>query len=82
MIEKKYDLSRLSMSVFRGFNTKQLWILEETNNVLIDPPAEVIDEIEQLNSEEEKEDTLLKIAETKPDWLFETDYWYDGDTEV
>ncbi len=64
-----------------GFNTKQLWLYDEENDVYIDPPAEVLDSLPEDQDEAETE--LARIAnEENPDWLLDEDYWYDGDTDI
>lgn len=66
-----------------GFNTKQLWIYDEVEDVYIDPPTEVLNALPKWNlvdGSEAAEAELERIAnEEQPDWLFDKDYWYDGD---
>ena len=68
-----------------GPNSKQLWVYDEEEGVFIDPPAAVLDEIEEATDDlEEQERLLLEAAieeAKKPDggWLMEKEYWYDGD---
>lgn len=70
-------------SALLGFNTKQLWIYDEQEDVYIDPPTEVLDSLPSWNlvdGSEEAEKELARIAnEENPDWLYDEDYWYDGD---
>ena len=63
-----------------GFNTKQWWIYDNEKDVFIDPPIEVLEQLENL-SNDDAETKLEEIANSKPfpDWLFDKDYWYDGD---
>lgn len=63
-----------------GFNTKQWWIYDNKKDVYIDPPIEVLEQLENL-SNDDAERKLEEIANSKPsaDWLFEKDFWYDGD---
>lgn len=63
-----------------GFNTKQWWVYDEETNMYIDPPIEVLDELDELQ-QDEAEERLTQIANANPtpDWLFDKDYWYDGD---
>ena len=72
--------------VLLGFNTKQLWVYDNEEDVYIDPPAEVLDNLPAWNmvdGSEEAEAELYRIVnEEKPDWLFDEDYWYDGDTGI
>ena len=84
MEKKKYDKKNLKLETLFGCNTKQLWLYDSTNDVYIDPPAEVLDILDKEFGEEwsqEKENELLEMAEDKPDWLFQTEYWYK-DVEV
>lgn len=63
-----------------GFNTKQWWVYDNKKDVFIDPPIEVLEQLENL-SNDDAETKLEEIANSKPspDWLFDKDYWYDGD---
>lgn len=63
-----------------GFNTKQWWVYDEKKDIFIDPPIEVLEQLENL-SNDDAERKLGEIANNKPspDWLFEKDFWYDGD---
>lgn len=63
-----------------GFNTKQWWVYDEETNMYIDPPIEVLNELDELQ-QDEAEERLTQIANTNPtpDWLFDKDYWYDGE---
>lgn len=66
--------------VVLGFNTKQLWVYDEKEDVYIDPPAEILDELDKLGFDEAEEQlTQIANADPTPDWLFDKDYWYDGD---
>lgn len=78
---KIYKVSDLRFDVVKGFNTKQLWVYENENNVFIDPPKEVLDEIDKLE-EEEQEDKLFEIVKTNPSWLYDFDYWYSGEIDI
>lgn len=63
-----------------GFNTKQWWVYDEETNMYIDPPIEVLNELDELQ-QDEAEERLTQIANANPtpDWLFDKDYWYDGE---
>lgn len=66
--------------VVLGFNTKQLWVYDEKEDVYIDPPAEILDELDKLGFDEaEKRLTQIANTDPPPDWLFDKDYWYDGE---
>ena len=61
-----------------GFNTKQLWVYDNWEDVYIDPPKEVLDSLPQDDEAAERE--LTRIAnEEKPSWLQDFDYWYSGE---
>lgn len=87
-MKKRYKLKKLDCEVVFGFNTKQLWVYESNNDVYIDPPKEVLDEITaKFGSRfdwdyDEVENYLLEIVKKRPDWLLETDYWYDGEIDI
>lgn len=64
-----------------GFNTKQIWVYDEEEDVFIDPPAKVLKDLPDWR---EDPDAALKeieeIANGKlPKWLFDYDYWYEID---
>lgn len=65
-----------------GFNTKQVWVYDEEDDSFIDPPASVLDSIdEQVNDSfdfEEKENLLNVILESNPAWLQDSDYSYSA----
>lgn len=64
-----------------GFNTKQLWLYDEEDDVYIDPPAEVLDNLPEDTDAAQTE--LARIANKEnPDWLFDEDHRYDGETEI
>lgn len=63
-----------------GFNTKQWWVYDESADIFIDPPIEVLDELDELQQDEAGERlTQIANADPAPDWLFDKDYWYDGE---
>ena len=70
-----------------GPNTKQFWLYDNENNTFIDPPTEVLNEIEKIRWEngEETADSidnaevrLEEIAAENPDWLHDGNE-YDAD---
>ncbi len=72
-----------------GPNTKQLWIYDNEQDAFIDPPKEVLDEIEEkfdLNTADglsEAEGYLDDICNNEePDWLEDEDYTYDEDLDI
>lgn len=61
-----------------GPNTKQFWLYDEVNETYIDPPTEVLEEIEKIcrgDGEETYESLnaaqarLEELARQEPDWL-------------
>lgn len=67
-------------SVVEGFNTKQLWVYDEEENVFIDPPSEVLNKIKKFSDIDDAIDHLENICNNKrPDWLNDKDYWFDAD---
>ena len=66
-----------------GFNTKQLWIYDGILDILIDPPAEVLNSITSWREDSEKaEKELTEIVAKDPDWLYNRDYWHNGQMEI
>ena len=68
-------------SVLLGFNTKQLWVYDEEENVFIDPPSEILNEINKKFSDIDDEMNYLEniCNNDKPDWLNDRDYWCNAD---
>lgn len=63
-----------------GFNTKQWWVYDEETDMYIDPPIEVLNELDEVQQDEAEERlTQIANADPTPDWLFDKDYWYDGE---
>ena len=63
-----------------GFNTKQWWVYDEKTGMYIDPPVEVLNELDELQQDEAEERlTQIANADPTPGWLFDKDYWYDGE---
>jgi len=60
-----------------GPNTHQFWIYDEEKDVYIDPPLEILKEIEKIACDnnytfegmEKAQKKLEEIANTEPDWL-------------
>lgn len=76
-----YVLNNLDFEVVAGPNSKQLWVYESINDVWIDPPKAILDSLD-VNWYEDLtpyEDKLQEIVDDNPDWLYETDYWYDAE---
>lgn len=69
-------------SVLTGPNTKQLWVYDEVNDTYIDPPADILDEIDEKfdwDDWQDKENALQEIVNQNPDWLQDKEYTYDAD---
>ena len=71
-----------------GPNTKQFWLYDSENDTYIDPPTEVLDEIEKIrwkdgeetaDSIDAVEDRLIELANENPDWLHDGNE-YDAET--
>ena len=68
--------------VTTGFNTKQLWVYDEVKDAYINPPAEVLDKINEehdWNDWDSKERALEEIVEQNPSWLNDEEYTYPAD---
>lgn len=68
-----------NMFATTGFNSKQLWVVDDDNGTYIDPPKAVLDEIDKRFDYwdwESKKEALDKIIETNPDWLYDEEYTY------
>ncbi|MBO7715726.1 MAG: hypothetical protein J6S85_19345 [Methanobrevibacter sp.] len=72
------------MEILIGFNSKQWWVYDSKNNVYIDPPKEVLDSLPDWREfPDESEKAFQKVIDQNPDWLNDSDYWYDADeTEI
>ncbi len=64
----------------------QFWLYDNDEEVYIDPPVNVLEEIEKIrwaggeetaDSISAAEDRLVEIAEEDPDWLYNEDRCYD-----
>ena len=69
-------------TVTTGPNTKQLWVYDEVKDAYIDPPAKVLDKIDEeydWNDWDGKERALEEIVEQNPSWLNDEDYTYPAD---
>lgn len=65
-----------------GFNSKQLWVYDNEHDTYIDPPKEVLDEIEaktEWRDYDTQEALLEDIIATNPGWLQDTEYTYSAD---
>lgn len=69
----------------KGFNTKQWWIYDTEDEMLIDPPIKVCKiakKIEWTVSCEAASEFIERIVFNEPDWLFDEDHRYDGEMEI
>lgn len=75
---KGEDFSGQRYEAILGPNTKQFWLYDAVNDTYIDPPKDVLDEIEEIrwaNGEEtaesisEAEARLEELASKNPEWL-------------
>ena len=72
-------------SAVTGFNTKQLWVYDSENDTYIDPPKDVLDEIDAKTKDSDvvdysdKENLLDEVISTNPDWLQDKEYTYNAD---
>ena len=61
-----------------GFNTKQWWAYDNEMDEYCDPPAEVLEDIENYSDDvDEQEEYFNSILAEEPDWLEDEDYRYD-----
>ena len=65
-----------------GFNTKQAWVYDEVWDVFIDPPSEVLDKLSNWRNGDEWYKELNAEVSKDPEWLYNRDYWYDGEIEI
>lgn len=83
VLESRYDKPEkgtLNCDVMLGFNTKQWWVYDNTNDVFIDPPTEVLKQVKEYSDDQdEQEQYLWDLVQKDPDWLYDVDYWYDGE---
>ena len=74
--------------VVLGFNTKQFWVYDSVDDTYIDPPKEELIEMSKLIGPDgdtyNAENWLLNIinGDNPPEWLFDEDYIYDGETDI
>lgn len=74
----------MTLEILIGFNSKQWWVYDSEKNVYIDPPKEVLDSLPDWREfPDEAEKAFQKIIDQNPDWLNDSDYWYNADeTEI
>ncbi len=66
-----------------GFNTKQWWIYDNEHDMYVDPPVEVLTEVEKYDQEELQEQALADIIDSNPGWLQDKNHWYgEKDFEI
>ena len=64
-----------SYEIILGSNTNQWWVYDNTHDVYIDPPAEVLDYVATF-SRDLQEQYLESVVKNNPDWLGDKDHWY------
>ena len=73
-------------SALLGPNTKQFWLYDNDNDVYIDPPASVLEELEKIRykdgeetaeSIQAAEDRLVELANEDPDWIHDGNEYSD-----
>lgn len=63
-----------------GFNTKQVWVYDNDEDVYIDPPIEVLKQITNWRDDPDAATReMIEIANKHPNWLDEKEYWYNGE---
>ena len=68
-----------------GPNSKQLWVYDEEEGIYIDPPAEVLNYIDERWEDVDQAEELMmqfiieEINKPNNGWLGDRDYWYDGE---
>ena len=91
-VTDNYDADRpLSLTIVEDFyrtaeryevllcpNTKQYWVYDNLLDVYIDPPAEVLDKVENAWGTDEAEHILYQEIRKEPDWLNDREYFYDS----
>lgn len=71
VIGQKYEL-------VLGFNTKQYWIYDNDKDIYIDPPKEFLNKLD-THDQEKSEEIADKILTKDPKWLYDTEFYYDGE---
>lgn len=66
-----------------GFNTKQPWVYDNVWDSYIDPPSKVLDRLPNWRDDDNKWYEELQAEVSKdPEWLYDRDYWYEGEVEI
>ena len=66
-----------------GFNTKQPWVYDNVWDSYIDPPSKVLDKLPNWRNDDNKWYEELQAEVSKdPEWLYDRDYWYNGEVEI
>ena len=65
-----------------GFNTKQWFIYANDQDVFVDPPITVLEDLKKYSYPDGQEDRLYEIIATNPKWLQDKDFWYGGNIEI
>ena len=62
-----------------------MWVYDSENDTYIDPPKDVLDEIDAKTKDSDvvdysdKENLLDEVISTNPDWLQDKEYTYNAD---
>lgn len=74
-MKKNYDLDVFCLM---DHNTKQVWVYSNKEDVYIDPPKEVLDNMKyHYPDSDEACEELEEICESRPDWLYDKKFWYN-----
>lgn len=66
-----------------GPNTKQWWAYDEETGELVDPPTEVLEQIEDYSDDvDEQEEYFNSILESEPEWLQDMDHRYVDEIDI
>lgn len=80
--EWKQDEYKNRFEFVIGFNTKQPYIYDNVWDSYIDPPSEVLDKLSDWRDGDEWYKELNAEVSKDPEWLYDRDYWYDGELEI
>lgn len=80
--EWKQDEYKNRFEFVIGFNTKQPYIYDNVWDSYIDPPSEVLNKLSDWRDGDDWYKELCAEVSKDPDWLYDRDYWYDGELEI
>lgn len=72
-------LNKMDLEMVLDPNSKSWFVYDNTYNIYIDIPSDVLDSIYEKypNSTDEQQDALDEIVNAHPKWLMDKEYWYD-----